>query len=350
VTPPDSLPMLFVLGCERSASTWMANVFDSHPEVELLMEPFAPYADLFPGLPGRNDYLGTSGQGYSDQILSGYRKATACKHPLLWRPGKPPGLRRIDELAVKCLEFGSKGLRRSPPLFALRYRLLSLNQADLRREIQLSKPSPPQLRVTKELRLNFKVHLLHRVYPDARYVVTIRDPAAQVASILRLMKNNHLTELRSTLPEFFRLVREAPQLDLYRDLIRDVDIVGPGLPSAQDLLRWWAINYDVLIRDLIALDSEFMIVRHERMSADPLATTADLLDFSRLSHHPQVAEFVRVSSSTSGDPNSPVDTRRQSKPYAQAGVDQADPALRDELAAMAKLCPLTDAVRAYASP
>lgn len=48
---------VLILGCERSGSTWLANIFDSHPRVNLFMEPFAQYAGLFPGFPDRNVYL-----------------------------------------------------------------------------------------------------------------------------------------------------------------------------------------------------------------------------------------------------------------------------------------------------
>ena len=39
-----SMRPVFILGCERSGSTWLGNIFDAHADVEFWMEPFADYA------------------------------------------------------------------------------------------------------------------------------------------------------------------------------------------------------------------------------------------------------------------------------------------------------------------
>jgi hypothetical protein len=63
---------VLILGCERSGSTWLSNILDSHPHVEFIMEPFVPRASLFPGFPGRNTYLANASDEIVRLIKNGY--------------------------------------------------------------------------------------------------------------------------------------------------------------------------------------------------------------------------------------------------------------------------------------
>ena len=70
---------VFLLGCERSGSTWLANIFDAHPDVELWMEPFADYAELFPAVPDRNAWLGQATPALEVAIRQGYARLPGLK-------------------------------------------------------------------------------------------------------------------------------------------------------------------------------------------------------------------------------------------------------------------------------
>ena len=46
---PNSI--VFILGCQRSGTTWLANIFDSSPDTLLFMEPFSVPYGIFPDFP-----------------------------------------------------------------------------------------------------------------------------------------------------------------------------------------------------------------------------------------------------------------------------------------------------------
>ena len=52
---PESL--IFVLGCQRSGTTWLANILDSSPDILLFMEPFSIPFNIFPEFPEPSFFL-----------------------------------------------------------------------------------------------------------------------------------------------------------------------------------------------------------------------------------------------------------------------------------------------------
>ena len=336
----------FILGCERSGTTWLANMVDSHPRTMLFMEPFAPFARLFPSIPNRNVYVARPDERSIAAVRAGFTSLEHHKYPLLYRPGRPRLARRLDDAVMGLGDLVARGVgRHSPPLVG-RARLLNLHLRELPLSQHPRKAPEATLLVTKELRLNFKVRLLAEAFPDARFVAVIRDPAAEIASIMRFRSRGGLRELASALKSFFGLVANEPALARYQELVKDAD---SEQCRERSLLIWWAVNYDRLLRDLSEVGAESMVVRHEELAAAPGAVAQDILAFLGLPTDRAVERFVGFSSSTAGDSEDPLDIRRESAEYARSRIESADDSLRRELNEISRTCDLVSTIASYVS-
>lgn len=323
-TRADRLPSrTFLLGTERSGSTWLANIFDAHPTVLLLMEPFFPPAKLFPAVPARDVYVSDATPALVDAVWSSWADLERSKHSLLAQPETPVHLQIVDE---KIYDFFSRlaprlGMRPSPRL--LRQYHLSLHQAPIPVARRTRKRGGHLTEVVKELRLNFKVPLLARAFPGSRYLVTLRHPGAQIASVCRMMATGRLGELRGSLTGLAAQILTSEPLAAYRDAARQVGSLQ------EQLALWWLVNNDVLLRDLTDAGCEHKVVTHEAMSRAPLKEVEKLFTFCGLPMTREVEEFVAWSSTTRGDPAAPVDTRRESADYSRATIDAVPFDVRD---------------------
>lgn len=315
---------VFILGCERSGSTWLANIFNAHPDVELFIEPFVRRTGLFGAMPGRNTYLSGAGPTLAQEVAAGFRRLATGKYGLFYRPGAPAPLARLDRAVAKGYEGLARlaGIELSRRL--ARYAALNLHALGAPYTPPARTGATPRHTVVKELRLNFKVGLLAQVFPRARYVVTLRHPGAQIASVLRHFARGRLGELRESLvalPDCLRasdrLARYAPE-DEPIDLTRDVEAT---------LALWWLANYDVLIGDLQARGLEHRVVLHEDLSREPERVVEDLFAFCGVDMNPRVSDYLRHSSTREATTDSSVDTQRVSRTYAEEAVRQVDPAL-----------------------
>jgi hypothetical protein len=314
-----------VVGTERSGSTWLANILDAHPEVELWMEPFAAAARLFPGLPEREVPVGADASELARELRGRLAALSAHKHPLLYRRGRPTWLRSVDTQIASATRRAAAALGLSTPLWVRRYELLSLNAAALPARRLPTKHARATLRVLKELRLNFKLGLVAAALPDARVVAILRGPIAQVASIERLLDRGRLGELRERLPRILSVISSHPRFARYAPLAAHADAAAD---RASALALWWLVSNQTLLEDLRASGLVHAVVRHEELCAAPEPAVAALLRFCTLPPDPGVTRFVHWSSSADGATGSPVDTQRRSAVHAQRALEQAPPELR----------------------
>ncbi len=305
---------VFILGCERSGSTWLSNIFDSHPNVEFFMEPFADYARIFQGFPHRNVYLSRNNVDLTKMVIKEYQTLHKIKYGFFYSPEKSIYFKWLDNFLVDQYQSFAKLVKLRIPLKIHQYKLLNLNTSNMNITQQFKKASDRFFQVTKELRLNFKVGLLARAFPDAKYLVMIRHPGSQISSIIRLFRKGNLGELKRALLSFIEYIQNCHRFEKYWLLVdkyaRDKD---NNIESK--LILWWLINYEVLIEDLKAFDLNFQIVYHESLSENPYQVTSHILKFCQLSFDKQVKNYVYLSSIGNNNINSPVDTVRNSANY-----------------------------------
>jgi len=315
---------VFVLGCERSGSTWLANILCAHPDVAFYMEPFYRRTGLFEALPGRNVYLGNAAAPLAEAVREGFARLDAAKHALFYRPGASAGLLRLDRAIASVyadlvrwtgVEFSRK---------LARHAALNLNTLEVPFRPPGPKRRPPRVEAVKELRLNFKVGLLDHAFPKARYLVILRHPGAQIAAILRQFEKGRLGELRESLLALPDTLRGHDRFTAYWGAEADELAADPRAALA----FWWVVNYDVLLGDLAARGLPHHVVLHEDLSADPEGVVAGVLDFCGLPPDPEVTAYVRESSSRGPATGAAVDTYRVSGDFAVRAVREVPPELR----------------------
>lgn len=313
-------PPVFILGVERSGSTWLANIFDAHPETELLMEPFTPRIEAFPKMPGRLEYLKEPDPELVEHIRGRFPNLLRWKYAYGDRPEDVRWRRRlsydllypIGDLSTRAAQ--AAGIER--PLYHLRFKNLNKNRIENPGLNRLEKAEPPRRLTVKELRLNFKVSLIEALWPEARIVVILRNPVSQVGSMLRLLKGGALHELRDTLGQVPDSLLAQDRFAPYRSALEGIEsdhLVDRGL-------AYWFLAYGVLIEDLRASELPHQIIRHEDLSVEPHKTAGELLDFSGLPAHGQVNTYLDRSTRRGDEKRSVMDTRRDSESYVLEGL------------------------------
>ncbi|NIM12122.1 MAG: hypothetical protein GTO45_08425 [Candidatus Aminicenantes bacterium] len=319
---------VFVLGCERSGTTWLSNIFDSHPDVEFFMEPFADYAAIFEKIPGRNIYSDHPGEELTNEVKNGYNKLYSLKYPLFYKSGRPLYLKKLDKFIIESYQRIKRRFKSPVSLKIQRYDLLHLNTRNIPPDRQSRKSANPSFTVTKELRLNFKIGLISGAFPGAGILVCIRHPGAQAASIMKLFSRGSLGELHRSLLTFMDDIKNCPRFEKYRDLINHSDWEND--PEIK-LVLWWLINYDVMLEDLYRFQCTFRLVSHEEISEDPDKVVNRVFDFIGLDFVGEVRSYLDLSSKSNGDIQSNVDTRRDSANYYKKMIKAVNPVLNDKI-------------------
>jgi hypothetical protein len=337
---PESLT--FLLGCERSGSTWLGNILDAHEEVDFIMEPFAPYASLFPGFPERNLYLRESSTAVEELVRQGLGRVLSKKYPLLYRPGRSVHWKVADRYVMTGLRMVHQQLSGAPGLRYLQWHLLNLNHSKVPVSMQGRKTSPPRHFVVKELRLNLKIRMLVKAVPQARFLIIVRNPAAQLTSIRRLIEKGYLQELAAAL----KSLSANPYQDHYPDRFEkwfESDVL------VDVLVAWWFLNYEILIADVRDSGVPMMLIRHEQLAAGPNVWSEKILAFLGLSLSQSVKEYLQSSTGTPPRSSSPLDTFRHSADHSRATICNADPVIASKLQRMAEGLPCSGDLRVYFS-
>lgn len=324
---------VFILGCERSGSTWLANIFDAHPDAEVFVEPFVSRTGLFGAVPGRNTYLPEAGPALVEAVGAGFARLPAGKYGLMYHPGAPVPLARVDRAVIRAYERLVRllGVELSHRLG--RYAALNFHTLGAPFKPPSRSRAAPRHTVVKELRLNFKVALLAHVFPRAKCIVTLRHPGAQIASVLRQLSRKHLGELRESLVALPGCIRGCDRLARYLPADQAVDLSR----SVEDTLAlWWVANYDVLIGDLTAHGLAHRVVLHEDLSLEPERVVANLFAFCGVDMQPRVTDYLRQSSTREPTTDSAVNTYRVSRTYVEEAMRRVDPSVRRAIDRMAR--------------
>lgn len=119
-----------------------------------------------------------------------------------------------------------------------------------------------------------RVPFMRRVFPDARYVVLFRDPAAVLSSMIEAWRSGHFVTYPQ-LPGW-----QGPPWSLL--LVPGWQRVS-GRPLEEVVAYQWGRAMHVLLEDLEALPaSSWTPVRYERLVADPQAEVARLCAWLQL--------------------------------------------------------------------
>jgi len=315
----------FVLGCERSGSTWLSNVLDAHSDVEFYMEPFADYANLFPGLAGRNIYMDHCSNGVANILVEGYKRLPCNKYLFFYSRERSLYWKSIDSFIANLLVRIGRWKHLKILSRTNQFNLLNLNLKNVPIKWQVKKNGPFEVVVTKELRLNFKVGLIRKIFPQAKYIIIVRHPGAQVASILRLFKRGNLSELRKSLHSLYEHLNASDRFEKYSNYYQCFDV---GCDVKGMLLLWWLINYETVIGDCRRFGVDYKVVYSEDLSEDTESEYRKIFSFLGLDFTQDVKNYIAYSTveavgNVKAD-SLPLDTIRDSSRYSKESISNID--------------------------
>lgn len=251
--------MVFVLGIERSATTWLSNILDMHPASELYMEPLSQNISRFKEWPDRF----TNIEDKSAKANYFYNEFLHLKNRKRFLFSK---ISDADWAWKTDMETAQKLWKISP--FARDFFELNFHR---RQTTGYPPKSDNPLQIIKEVRLNFNAPVIKQIDQKVRVVVILRNYAATVQSIQKQIKKGNLKELSQ----------------LLKDKYGDTD--------TESVFEYWAQSYNTLLHDLDSEKINYLLVEHEDLITAGSNTVDKILDFLGLDSASSVYKYLQAS-------------------------------------------------------
>ena len=273
---------MLLLGAPRSGTSWLAKIFDSHPDVLYRHEPDTVLRtwDL-PWMCPREDvgkYVDAAGI-YLRQLIETATLKTAGSRPMFPKSFQSPPARLARSAIIHALQVA--------------------DLAKISRRLTRGMPIPdfinparhPELRVViKSVSSRGRARLFAEALPGAKIIFIVRDPWGQVASMQR---GNALGKFEDGVPAAELL--ETEQAARY-----GLTEAGFASLSQVEQFAWnWAILNEKAIDDLRGLD-RVKVLKYQDLCEHPLEQARDLLAFAGLPWHSQTEAFLRRSTTYAG--------------------------------------------------
>jgi len=277
----DGENVVFVLGAPRSGTTWLAKIFDSHPDVIYRHEPDTVlrsnripviYSDTQAAI--RTEDV----REYLLRLFALRSLKSAGSLPVFRKRFRPAPMEYLRSLTVYGAKIAaSAGLRP----------LANIAIPDL----VSSKGTGPIRYVLKSVSARGRVKLFSDALPKSKTVFLVRHPCGQVASTLKgiakgkFERSIPFAEVLST--------NEARQIGLTADAFEKLDLV--------EQCAWhWAILNQKALNDLPGADRAATVL-YEDLCHAPQTVVRQLFTFAGLDWNSQSEEFLRKS--TTADVN-----------------------------------------------
>lgn len=332
-----SRPPIFLLGCQRSGTTWLANIFDTNPATLLFMEPFSvPYA-LFPEFPGTNTFVEKVDEDLAAWLRECLpKRLLRYKHFVCERSITHPSWFQVDRwlarLVGRATRFGPASMQNAAKWFEL----LNLNRAEKLSPI-CQKDSEAPFWCIKELRLAGKIPLLLEAFPNAQYAVLIRHPAATVHAIETWFSRGRLIELQRDLTTYLDDLQSQPIAGPYR---AQIERCRNG-SMAHRLALYWRVSYETIARRLEG-NADCHFVTYEELATEPRRVVAAL--WAKLGLQTTDSLDAYLQSSTKRDSNviDPLSTQRHSASHYDRWQNAIEPGTLDDVAEIVSGSPLLE--------
>jgi hypothetical protein len=306
---PESL--LFVLGIQRSGTTWLANILDSSPDTLLFMEPFAPAYGLFPELPDQGFFF-RSAPAETIRLLreETYGRLLKRKRLHFARSLIDPRWFKFERATAR---FFTRFQRYLPARYERRvaqFTLLNLNRFEDSFPLY-PKAAFPRHWVVKELRFAGKIPLLRAAFPDARYLVVLRSPHATVDSMLRWFARGGLGEVRGELNSF---VEKLECQRIAKCYSAQIDMARAGSIAHRAAL-YWRVCFEEMVRALEREDASYRVLPYEALASRPQIETRALLDWAGIAWTAHLDAYLKHSTGREVENPAATNTVRQSVTY-----------------------------------
>lgn len=253
---------LFILGIERSATTWASNILEAHPDTEVFMEPMSIYKTRFKEWPNRFEKIADANK------MSRY----FWEEMNILRNRKRWALTRLTEKSIAW------NLDLTLAEFLVQKKMANDHVTDFY-ELNFHKKnsfgwypkSENRVDVIKSLRLNFNADLIREIDPQAKVIVVIRDLASTILSIHSQLKRGKLSELRALMETKF------------------------GDTGLHSLCHYWQFSYNSLLSGLDDSETPYLVLKHPYMLKNLKKTVGKLMDFSGLEKSDSVYHYLEES-------------------------------------------------------
>ncbi len=273
--------VVLLFGLPRSGTTWLAKVFDSHPDVLYRHEPDTVWRGRHlpvwpPATPSAAAL--SEARAYLDRLMRTRTLKTIGTRPLFPKAYRGAVAERVHAALIEAVRLAE---RLGGPRLARRVTIPDWVAATAWGGITL---------VLKSVSSPTRLGLFAQALPGCRVIYTLRHPCGQVASMRR--------------GERLGLFEHALDLDW---LLAGPEAKAHGLDPATfarwpllERLAWqWVLLNERALADL-AHHPAARVVRHADLARAPLAQARELLAFAGLSLPPATAAFIRRSTEHTG--------------------------------------------------
>ena len=273
--------LTLILGAPRSGTTWLAKIFDSHPQVLYRHEPDLAMPDAaipkvcrIEDVPHYRDAAGA----FVEALIGTRNMKAAGKLPLFAKVGDPPLARTARTGLVLALQVAQMLLRHGHHTPFV-----------LPRHFGWNKGVQPHV-VIKSISSLGRAGLLAASVPDARIILLVRNPLEQIASRLRGYAHRKMRPFR--LVDDLLTTAEAQRFGLTPTSI--------GRLSQVEQMAWeWAIMNEKAVAEL-SPHANARVVRYTDLVLDASRKASDLFTFAGLPWHKAAEHFIRSSTSYHG--------------------------------------------------
>lgn len=253
---------LFILGIERSATTWVSNILDAHPDTDLFMEPMSVFTTRFKQWPNRfekiEDVEKMSRYFRDEMEVLRSRKRWALtrvsNQSIAWNLD----LTIADFLVTKKIASDA---------------IIDFYELNFHRKNSFGSypKSNNRTDVIKSLRLNFNPDIIQKIDSQARVIVTVRDMASAILSIQKQLNRGNLSELRNLMMNKF------------------------GEITPYTLFEYWQLSYNTLLTGLDDTNTPYLVLKHPFMLHSLTETVEKLIHFTGLSDNQAVYRYLEES-------------------------------------------------------
>lgn len=308
--------MIFVFGMPRSGTTWLAKIFDSHPDTLYRHEPDSVAATRdFPVIVPQDavETYVQSARHYLDLLTDVRGIKAAGSLPQFPKSYYSAPQRRLRELMILWIKAAEKGggasrwlaPRQVPDLF-------DLHRFDRARI------------VIKSVVAMGRARLFRAAASDSKFVLILRHPCGQIASTLRGGRRGKMGQMK-VYTKTLAASDVARQFDLTHERLDAMDIVE------QLAWNWVIFNHKAVTENLDQANTT--VIRHEDLSLRPVEVASELFRFTGLDWAAQTDAFVRESSSHGGS-TSYFSIQRESKAEVEKWKNELDSADIDRIMAI----------------
>jgi len=278
---PDGANVVLLLGAPRSGTTWLAKIFDSHPQVLYRHEPDTVLRnDGLPQLVRRDEVekYRDDAHLYLAELMNVRTLKSAGSLPLFPKTYSGSIAQYLRGGVVYSLHAADAIMRGAR--WAQRVPVPDLV------------PRVPPVRpivVLKSVSSRGRARLFADAMPKSRIIFILRHPCGQVASTMQGISAG----------KFEHTVRFAAALKTEEG--RSVGLTTErfaGLSPIEQCAWHWAIMNQKALNDLAGLGADrIRVLRYEDACADPERVAKELFAFSGLNWNAQTASFIQESTS-----------------------------------------------------